>query len=62
MVYLTFSWDAGETWQEPKVLSSGSDYRPDTCTSSDGRIHTVWEHDKGTDYSIEYIRATFVAQ
>ncbi len=62
MVYLTFSYDEGETWQEPVLMSSGSDHRPDTCATSDGYIHTVWEHDKGTDYRLEYLRAHFVTE
>jgi hypothetical protein len=58
-VYLIFSWDEGETWQAPTLLSTGVDILPDTCASTDGNVHTVWEHDTGGDKRIEYIRAHF---
>lgn len=59
-IYLVFSWDEGVLWQTPTLLSTGNDIQPDTSVTSDGYVHTVWEHDEGTDLRIEYIRAHFV--
>ncbi len=59
-VYLIFSWDEGETWQPPTLLSTGTDKLPDTCASTDGYVHNVWEHDNNAgDKRVEYVRAHF---
>jgi len=59
-IYLVFTWDQGETWQAPLLLSTGSDGYPDMCSVSNGYAHAVWEHAVGYDSNIEYIRAHFV--
>ncbi len=59
-IYMVFSWDEGETWQAPVLLSNGMATYPDTCTTTNGQVHTVWEHQVGSDIQIDYIRATFV--
>jgi hypothetical protein len=59
-VYLISSSDDGATWKTPLLMSTGADSKPDSCVTPDGYVHTVWEHNKGTDLSIEYIRAHFV--
>jgi hypothetical protein len=57
-VYLTFSWDEGETWQTPVLLSTGSDSKPDTCLTPDGYLHTVWEHSRRRKPSAEASKNT----
>jgi hypothetical protein len=59
-VYLVFSWDKGETWQPPTLLSTGDDITPDTCSTANGYVHNVWEHAVGAESNVEYIRAHFV--
>jgi hypothetical protein len=60
-IFLTYSWDEGQTWQNPTVLSSGNDMLPGTSVTSDSYVHSVWEHNTGSDQVIEYIRAHYVA-
>ncbi len=59
-IYLTYSWNEGQSWEIPTALSAGTtDNYPDMCVTSDGYIHNVWEHDLGADIIIEYIRAHY---
>ena len=59
IVYLTYSWDLGATWQAPTQLSTGSDSNSGTCVTDDDYVLTCWEHDEVTDRRIEVIRAHF---
>jgi hypothetical protein len=59
IVYLTYSWNLGQTWQTPTQLSTGSDCKSGTCVTDDDYVITCWEHDEVTDKRIEVIRAHF---
>lgn len=59
IVYLTYSWDLGQTWQTPSQLSTGSDSKAGTCVTDDNYVLTCWEHDEGADSRIEVIRSHF---
>lgn len=59
IVYLTYSWNLGQTWQTPTQLSTGNDSNSGTCVTDDGYVLTCWEHDEGVDRRIEVIRAHF---
>ncbi|MCD6218480.1 hypothetical protein J7L05_11585 [bacterium] len=59
IVYLTYSWNLGQTWQTPTQLSTGADCKAGTCVTDDDYVLTCWEHDEVTDKRIEVIRAHF---
>ena len=67
-IYITYSFDDGQTWDVPTMLSAGTGAadKPDMCVTSDGFIHNTWEvgfdPDNEAVGSIEYIRAGFVEE